>query len=397
MPMNWFQRYLFSKLDAILASCQSHQLILKLPDGTIKTYGNLNDNDIEPAEISIHHFWVLRELFLKGEIGLGESFMKQYWTTPNITAVISFFIRNKSNIGTHFQPSFWVKNYMAFLHFLNRNTVKNAPINIKSHYDIGNEFYSLFLDKSKQYSSGIFKHKTATLEDAQSHKIQTILNKLALSNTHHLLEIGSGWGELAIKAAQQFGCRVTTITLSQEQADYINQRLSELSLTHLVEVKIMDFRKISETYDRIVSIEMIEAVGHGFLPVYFEKIKSALKPNGIVVIQAITYPHSEYKHYLKRSDFIRKHIFPGGHLPSLEIIKSLVSSHNLSVTSLEDITESYATTLAHWYTRFMSKVTQIKSLGFDDSFIRKWAFYFNYCEAAFRTKYLSTYQLIIRK
>ena len=395
MPMKRFHQKVFNKIDAVLKKCLKNSLKITLPNNQSFFYGNIDTQS--QAEINIHHTWVFKEILLKGEIGFGDAYIKNYWTTPNITNVIAFFIENKHIIDSQFKPSWIGKKCLSFLHFLNRNTLKKASKNIQYHYDLGNEFYSLFLDKNKQYSSAIFNSNITTLDDAQSFKINTILKKLDLHQDHHLLEIGSGWGGLALNAAKQYGCKVTTITLSKEQKLYISNQIKKESLEKLVTVKLMDFRELNQQYDRIVSIEMIEAVGHNYLPIYFNKIKSCLKPLGIVVLQAITYPKKEYQKYKKRSDFIRKHIFPGGHLPSMEVIEKLLKKNNLILENQENITLSYAKTLSHWYNRFTTKVSEVKALGFDDNFIRKWSYYLNYCEAAFKTNYLKTYQLVIKR
>jgi cyclopropane-fatty-acyl-phospholipid synthase len=248
------------------------------------------------------------------------------------------------------------------------------------------------------YSSAIFKNENQNLHEAQLNKIETLLNKLALKTEHHLLEIGSGWGAVALAAAQKYGCRVTTITLSQKQKEYVQQVVRDKKLEHLIDVQLIDYRRLEGQFDRIVSVEMLEAVGHEYLGTYFEACQKLLKKDGRLVLQVITIDHERYFDYLNRCDFIQKHIFPGGHLPSLEILEKVISENSrLKIIDQQSIGLDYAKTLALWREKFILEKEKILAMGFDEMFYRKWLYYFSYCEAGFETKMIDDYQLVLQE
>jgi cyclopropane-fatty-acyl-phospholipid synthase len=281
---------------------------------------------------------------------------------------------------------------------LNSNTQTGSRDNIAAHYDLGNEFFQLFLDPTMMYSSAIFDDHTMTLEAASEAKLDEICGQLELKADDHLLEIGTGWGGMAIHAAKHYGCRVTTTTISAEQYEYARARVKEEGLEKQVTLLCQDYRSLTGEYDKLVSIEMIEAVGHKFYKNYFQTCTRLLKHNGKMVIQAITVADQRYQQARDSVDYIKRYIFPGGCLPSVAVIADHVASDtDLQIVHLRDITEDYANTLAHWRERFMAKLEAVEAMGFDEEFIRMWEFYLCYCEGGFRERVISTVQLAFAK
>jgi cyclopropane-fatty-acyl-phospholipid synthase len=295
--------------------------------------------------------------------------------------------------------SWW---YRLYLKFATRkqalNTVDQSKSNIQDHYDISNDFYALFLDETKLYSSALFDNESESLSTAQQRKLRALVEPMNLSPTDHVLEIGSGWGGMALYIAKTVGCRVTTITLSQEQYNWTQQRIHDEGLQDLISIQLQDYRTLSGHYDHIVSIEMIEAVGHQFLPDYFKQLNRLVKPGGRVILQAITYPNHDYKRYKTSMDFIKHSIFPGGHLPSLETITSLTRQlTHLRLVTATNIASSYAITLKKWAENLQGNEAAAQKLGFSSDFLRRWHYYFAYCEAAFSSDYLGVYQLQFKR
>ncbi|MGL4980076.1 MAG: class I SAM-dependent methyltransferase, partial [Plesiomonas sp.] len=275
-------------------------------------------------------------------------------------------------------------------HFLTRNTLQGARKNIAQHYDLGNEMYRLFLDPEMQYSSALFSHPNQSLADAQYNKLKTLCQTLDLQAYDHLLEIGSGWGGLAVYAARHYGCKVTTVTLSQEQFAFAKTRIQAEGLQDRVTLLLQDYRHIQGQFDKVISIEMIEAVGEAFLPGYFAKIASLLTPQGRFLIQGITIRDQRYQVYRSQTDFIRRYIFPGGFLPSLSVILDTLTRHtDLNVVQMHDFGHHYARTLHLWRAAFNEHAFAIQQLGASDEFIRLWDFYFAYCEAGFLERAIS--------
>jgi len=308
------------------------------------------------------------------------------WSSDNLVDVIRLFSRNLATLEKHEQRFGFLLNIInMFKHRLNRNSKAGSRTNIAAHYDLSNEMYEVFLDKAMQYSSGIFPHETTTLEEAQQHKLKTICEALNLSEDDHLLEIGTGWGGLACYAAQNYGCQVTTTTISEAQFELAQQRINEQGLDHKITLLKKDYRDLTGQYSKIVSIEMIEAVGHKFMPTYFGMLNKLLKPGGKSFIQAITMNDQRYDSYVNNVDFIQRNIFPGGHLPSVSVICDLVKNNtNMYMKQLSDYRIDYAKTLSAWRLSFLDNREAIQSLGFSDDFIRLWEYYFCYCEGGFR-------------
>lgn len=287
--------------------------------------------------------------------------------------------------------------YLAW-HFRNKNTLNQAKQNISRHYDLSNAMYEMFLDETMTYSCAIFDHENEALKDAQLRKIDRILEKACLSRHHHVLEIGTGWGTLAIRAARLYGCRVTTITLSKEQQELARQRIAQAGLSDRVEVLLCDYRNVTGQYDRILSVEMIEAVGKAYYPAFFRCCDRLLKPNGMLVLQTITIPDQRYEAYSKTTDWMRLFIFPGGLLPSLTALTQVITKHTpFVIKQVDSIGPHYALTLARWKERFLAHREDILKLGFPDSFIRRWEYYFSYCQAGFAQHYIDDLQIVITR
>lgn len=351
------------------------------------------------AKIVIRDPSAWRDIAFGGSIGAGEAFMAGSWDSPNLVSLIRLMAANVDMLN-QFDGSRSLLRRIAerILHRLNANTLRGSRRNISAHYDLGNEFFRLFLDPSMMYSAAIFPCSGATLEQASIHKLDTVCRKLDLKPDDHLLEIGTGWGGLAIYAAQHFGCRVTTTTISREQYDYARAAVADAGLESRVSVMLEDYRNLKGQYDKLVSIEMIEAVGHEYYGRYFEQCSHLLAPHGRMLIQAITIPQQRYEAAKNSVDFIQRYIFPGGGLPSIEVIEECVAKHtDLHIAHIQDIGLDYARTLQEWRTRFFANLDQVRAMGFDDVFCRMWEFYLCYCEGGFLERAISTAQILFTK
>ena len=348
------------------------------------------------ALLSISDWRTYRMMLTGGALGAAEAYVEGFWQSEDLVAVVRFFAANIEPLqGLDGLAKKLARPFLAWLHVANRNSVRGSKRNIAAHYDLGNDFFRLFLDRQMMYSSAIYPRAEAPLDEAAVHKLDLVCQKLQLDHNHHLLEIGTGWGGLAIHAARHYGCRVTTTTISAEQYRHACQRVQEEGLVDRVTVLEQDYRLLQGQFDRVVSIEMIEAVGHQFLGDYFNRIDALLKPNGLLLLQAITIPDQRY-HYARRNvDFIKRYIFPGGFLPSVSVMmQHLARDTALSPVNLHEIGLDYARTLADWRARFLSAVEQVRAQGFDERFIRMWHYYLCYCEGAFRERAIGTVQLL---
>lgn len=325
-------------------------------------------------------------LMTGGSIAAAEAWVDGSWHSPDLTALVRLFARNIGVLDKLERRLGWLSTpYYRLLHRINRNSRAGSRANIAAHYDLGNELYRLFLDPQMQYSSAVFPAAEASLEAAQEHKLGLICERLALTPEHHLLEIGTGWGGLACYAARHYGCRVTTTTLSRAQYEYAAQQVAAAGLQDRVTLLLQDYRELDGRYDRLVSVEMIEAVGHEYLPVYFKALDRLLKPDGRLLIQAITIADQRYDQYRKSVDFIQRYIFPGGCVPSVsEMCRQLVEQTDMTLTRLHDYGQHYAQTLKLWAERFQRAAPTLRELGYQQDFQRLWAFYFAYCEGGFR-------------
>jgi len=368
-------------------------------DSEIAYFGDADAAPEYHAHIIVNSASAYRSFMLAGSIGAAEAFMAGTWSSPNLTALTRLMCANLNLLNHVDSTGFGLGRLLEKLyHWSRRNTEDNARANIAAHYDLSNPFFSLFLDPTMMYSAARFASKNTTLEEASLAKIDNICQKLALTENDHLLEIGSGWGALAIYAARHYGCRVTTTTLSAEQYQHTCQQVTLAGLDHRVTVLCQDYRKLSGSYDKLVSIEMIEAVGHEYYREYFTRCAQLLKPHGLMLLQAITIPDQRYQYARDSVDFIQKYIFPGGCLPSDREITSQISRHtDLQMISMEEIGEDYALTLAHWRQRFNSQLNEVKALGFSDTFIRMWQYYLSYCEGGFSKRVIGTGQFLLSK
>lgn len=394
--LGWFDR-LCRKFTLNFLSQLRHGSITVIEAGEAQQFG---DADAElKTTITVTDPAFYQKLVLAGSVGGGEAYIHGFWRCDNLTALVQIFARNLDVLDK--MDSTWARlsrPMLKLLNFRNRNTISQSRRNIAAHYDLGNAMYQLFLDPSMMYSSAVYPTADSTLEQAQQHKLQQICERLQLKASDHLLEIGTGWGSMAIYAAQHYGCKVTTTTISQQQYDYTKARIAELGLQDKITLLFEDYRLLTGTYDKLVSIEMIEAVGDDFLDNYFEKCSSLLKQDGIMVLQAITMVDHRYQQYVREVDFIKRYIFPGGCLPSISRMASAVANKtDLVIRQVQDIGFDYARTLKDWCDNFMAQRDAVHQLGYDDNFIRLWHFYLCYCEGGFRERATSAVHLVLSK
>jgi len=358
----------------------------------------------QDAEVTAEVRILRREAFFQrcalfGNVGFGEGYVEGDWDTDDIAGVISWFIENlhRSDMTRGTSTRIACTNLLNVLnrvqHLLRPNSVSTSRRNIAEHYDLGNEFYSLWLDKTMTYSSARFTYPGQSLEDAQVAKYEALCQKLRLKATDHVLEIGCGWGGFSSYAARTYGCSVTAVTISKEQHAYAEERMKREGLSQFVEVRLQDYRHIEGSFDKIASIEMLEAVGDAFLETYFAKCAELLKPQGLLAVQMITVPDCRHGILRRGVDWIQKHIFPGSLLLSVgRVNQAINNTGDLFMHELEDLGASYAKTLHLWWESFNGKLDAVKAQGFDDRFIRKWNYYLQYCEAAFATRNISVVQ-----
>jgi len=373
---------------------------LSLHDGGDSFHFGSQDRTDQPhAEIHVHDRTMYRQLLAGGSIAAGEAYMQGRWSSPDLVAVMRLFSANLATLELlESRQSTLLRLGLKLTHALRRNTRSGSRRNIAAHYDLGNDFFRLFLDPTMMYSAALFETDTTPLEVASIAKLDELCRQLELRAEDHLLEIGTGWGGMAIHAARQYGCRVTTTTISREQYEFACAQVREAGLEDRVTVLCEDYRNLRGSYDKLVSIEMIEAVGHSFYSDYFRRCSALLKPQGKMVIQAITIADQRYAAARDSVDFIQRYIFPGGSLPSLAVIADhLARDTDMQLVHLRDITRDYALTLANWRQRFLAAQDEVKGLGFDQLFLRMWEFYLAYCEGGFRERIIGTVQLAFAK
>ena len=339
------------------------------------------------------------EVVFGGSIGAGEAYMQGYFECSNLTDLIRLMARNQSLLDNLEQGlARLTAPIQKWLHFINKNTQLGSRRNIAAHYDLGNDFFEMMLDPTMMYSSAVFQSPDQTLEEASYTKLDMICKKLALTKADHVLEIGTGWGGFAIYAAKHYGCRVTTTTISQQQYLLASARIEAEGLSDQIEILLSDYRELKGTYDKLVSIEMIEAVGHQFYDTYFGKCSQLLKPNGLMLLQAITISDQRYESATKSVDFIQRYIFPGSCIPSVTaMLNSITKATDMRLFNLEDIGPHYATTLARWRQNFFKHIDEIRALGYPETFIRMWDFYLCYCEGGFEERALGDVHLLLVK
>ena len=361
-----------------------------------KTYGQPHGPQ---AEILVLDPGFYKAVLNGGSIGAAEAYMDGYWDSPDLVTLVRVMAANSSMLDKIEAGAGWLHHLMLkLMHFGNRNSLKGSKENISAHYDLSNAFYQLFLDNTMMYSSGVYPYAGASLQQASEHKLKRLCDALELTPTDHLLEIGTGWGGLACYAAKHYGCKVTTTTISKAQYDFACERVHNDNLQDQVTLLTQDYRQLQGQYDKIISIEMIEAVGYKHLSDFFGQCSKLLKPGGKMALQSITIACQREPHYRNQVDFIQRYIFPGGYLPSLSVLANKLASHSsLTIRGVDDIGLDYAQTLAHWRHNFEQQLDKVKALGFDERFIRMWRYYLCYCEGGFHEKAISTVQVQLEK
>ncbi|MCA8979906.1 MAG: class I SAM-dependent methyltransferase [Planctomycetes bacterium] len=351
------------------------------------------------ARLDVHdaRFW--KAVARHGSIGAGEAYAEGWWSSPAPQDVVRLMVRNHSVLeGVDGGLAKLAAPFRRFTHFLRRNTQAGSRENISAHYDFSNEFFALFLDDTLTYSCGIYEREDSTLREASIAKIDRLCRKLDLQPGDHLLEIGTGWGAFALHAAREYGCRVTTTTISREQHDFAAERFAASGVGDRIELLLADYRTLEGQYDKLVSVEMIEAVGHQFYDTFHRRCMELLKPNGRMAIQAITIADQHYERAKHAVDFIQAHIFPGSCIPSVTaLLSSATRASDLKLVHLEDIGTHYVPTLAQWRRNLRENQDRAKALGFDDRVLRLWEFYFVYCEGGFAERHISDVQMVLSR
>jgi cyclopropane-fatty-acyl-phospholipid synthase len=380
-------------LDKWLSRIEAGELRAVFPSNFQKVYSG---GQVGPtADIQINSWKLVPRLLLSGDMGLAESFLSGEWETSNLTQLILLGDINERALGNAVTPSKFINSIEKLRHQRRDNSKRGSRRNIAAHYDLGNEFYSHWLDNTMSYSSALFTDFGEELEVGQNRKYQRLAKALKLKEGDQVLEIGCGWGGFAEIAAKEYKCNVVGITLSNEQAKFAQRRMKENQLSNLVDIRIEDYRDVQGSFDKIVSIEMFEAVGEEHWRNYFETIKTRLKPGGLAGIQSITIANEFFETYKRRPDFIQKYIFPGGILPSEDKLNNAVSSAGLKILDDYYFGKSYAETLRRWQSTFEQKWDDIKNLGFDEKFQKMWRYYLSYCEAGFETGHINVGQFLI--
>ncbi|KAA1153192.1 SAM-dependent methyltransferase [Pseudoalteromonas distincta] len=393
---NWLTNIYKKLVTKAFSSIETGQVVLV--DANERTvFGD--PSSVLKATIIVNDKAMYKAFALSGSVGAGEAYILGHWSCDNLTSFIEIFAINEKQLD-EFEKKFAFFSNIAhrFNHIKNKNSESGSKKNIVAHYDLGNDLYESFLSKEMLYSSALYPTKEATLEEAQQYKLKRICEQVELQKNDSVIEIGTGWGAFAIYAATHYDCHVTTTTISDEQHDYVANKISELGLESKITLLKLDYRQLKGKYDKLVSIEMIEAVGHEYLPSFFTQCGELLKDDGAMLIQAITIGDQRYKHYLKNSDFIQQYIFPGGCLPSLnEMSEQIKNNTDMVIHTVNDIGTHYARTLADWRSRFIKSWPDLDRSKFDERFYRLWLFYFAYCEGAFRARATSTVHLMARK
>ncbi|TVQ27324.1 MAG: class I SAM-dependent methyltransferase [Wenzhouxiangella sp.] len=385
----WLRGQVLKRMDALTQG----QIVIKDADGE-HVLGSGSDSN---ARVEAHDLAFWRLLATGGSVGAAEAYMAGLWDSPDLVAVIQVLARNREALNRVDEGGARLAGWLLKLwHGFNRNSLKGSRRNIAAHYDLGNDFFATWLDQRMMYSSALFENQGESLEQAQVNKLDRICRKLQLGPSDHLLEIGTGWGGLAIHAARDYGCRVTTTTISREQYEYAREQVKQAGLDDRIELLLKDYRDLDGQYDKLVSVEMIEAVGHHYLDTYLGRIDGLLKPDGLALLQAITIEDFRYARALKSVDFIKRYVFPGSFIPSVSAITAAMArATRLGVIELADFGASYALTLKAWRERFDAAWSDIAPMGFDDTFRRRWRFYLAYCEGGFRERAISDIHLLL--
>ncbi len=392
-----FDRFLRARLVAQMGAMQGRPLRLVDALGEVG-FGEAAAN-VAPLQIVVHHPGFYRAVARNGSVGAAEAYMDGSWQCDDLVGLVQLLVRNRDLLDRMETGPARVGGWaMRTLHALRRNTRNGSRRNIGAHYDLGNTFFSLFLSSDLMYSSALFADAADTLELASTRKLDHICRKLRLQPGDRVVEIGTGWGGFALHAARHYGCHVTTTTVSREQHALATARVAQAGLQDRVSLLMEDYRDLHGQYDKLVSIEMVEAIGAQYLETYFAQLGALLKPDGLALVQAITIEDHRYAHALRSVDFIKRHVFPGSFIPSINaLLQAKTRSCDLALLHLEDFGASYARTLQSWRERFLAQLRQVRAQGFDERFIRMWEFYLAYCEGGFRERSIGVAHLLFAK
>lgn len=387
-----FKTKLFLK---IMEQIQVGHFVLTMPDGEVREYKGKTPG--RRGDLIIKDFAGVSKIVASGDIGLAEAYRDGMVDSPDMTSLLLLCIENQNALEAVFRGNFFGMIYYRLRHYFRGNSRKGSKKNIEAHYDLGNNFYQLWLDPTMTYSAAIFKNADESLEQAQKNKYQRIIDTIQPKSSDHILEVGCGWGAFATMAATQTGCKVTCLTLSQEQHQYATELVRKMGLESQVTIKICDYRDEVGTYDHIVSIEMIEAVGEEYWEQYFNMIETKLRPGGKAMLQSIYIVDDLFDNYRKSTDFIQQYIFPGGMVLAPQVFEKYSVKNNLEIKDFYKFGLDYAQTLNMWRKEFKEKYEQVKHIGFDDAFLKIWDFYYTYCEAGFLSRRIDVAQIVLEK
>ena len=390
---SWMQRLVLGQMERI----SSGTLSLKAGGDTFAFGQTIEGAPAATLEVHDEQFW--SAIATRGSIGAGEAYARSWWTSPDPVAVVRLFVRNHDALqGLEGGLALLAKPAFGLYHALRRNNQANAKRNIRAHYDVSNDFFGLFLDDTMTYSCGVFADEHTTLREASIAKIDRLCQALELKSSDHLVEIGTGWGAFALHAAGEYGCRVTTTTISKEQHKLAAERFTAAGLTDRIDLRSEDYRDLTGQYDKLVSVEMIEAVGAKFYPTFFEACQNLLKPNGTMALQAITIVDQHFERARKSVDFIQRHVFPGSCIPSVNaLLTAATTASDLRLTRLDDIGPHYVRTLSMWREALRDRWKDARAMGYSDEFLRQWEFYFAYCEGGFAERHISDVHMILQR
>jgi cyclopropane-fatty-acyl-phospholipid synthase len=396
-PPTFFRKQCMKYILQLLGQMKHGYLRMTLPRGKIESFGG--EASQSRADMTVNDYRFFSRVLLGGDIGLGESYMAGEWDSSDPADLVRVFIENRDTIEDgNFVTTSYTRLRDRILHLTRGNTLIGSRRNISRHYDLSNEFFKTFLGSTMIYSCGLFVSPEDTLEDAQKNKLNSIIRKARIKEGDHVLEIGCGWGGFAMEAVRQTGCKVTGITVSTAQHEYAREKVRKAGMKEHINILLCDYRAMKGIFDKIVSIEMLEAVGHRYLGTFFRCCDNLLKQGGLIALQTITIPDQHYDMYRKETDWVRKHIFPGGHLPSLTAISRAMTKHSfLTIDHVENVGLDYALTLREWRRRFLENIDIVSHMGFDRKFQRKWIYYFACCEAAFTARVLGNLQIVLNR
>lgn len=382
-------------LHGLLDSIATGSLKLTTPGGAVVEFNGTGPGP--SADITIHHWRAVRRMLSRGDIGFAEGYIAGDWSSTDVTALLELAALNRETIEARVRGNGVVRLYERLRHMMRANTKRGSRRNILAHYDLGNDFYREWLDPTMTYSSGIYHHPNDPLDAAQLRKYERLARRLNPGPGQHVLEIGCGWGGFATYLARTYGCRVTGITLSDEQHAFATERVAREGLSDLIDIRIQDYRDVVGTYDGIASIEMFEAVGENNWPRYFDTVRSRLADHGTAALQVITIDEARYDDYRRNADFIQRYIFPGGMLPAPSVFRARAEEAGLKLRDSFFFGVSYAKTLAEWQVRFRERWPVIEKYGFDDRFRRVWEYYLSYCQAGFSTGGINVGQFVLTR